>query len=77
LGAKGNIEDFIAPNLPKRRKSRAHRRKRWTGMKFRLNAQIDDYKIKDVILDLGSDVNVFPKRTLEAMGKAKLVYSPI
>jgi hypothetical protein len=29
------------------------------------------------MLDLGSDVNILPKKTWEAMGKPKLVYSPI
>jgi hypothetical protein len=31
----------------------------------------------DIILDLGSEFNVFPKKTLEAMGEPKLGYSPI
>jgi hypothetical protein len=29
------------------------------------------------MLDLGSDVNILPKKTWEAMGKPMLVYSPI
>lgn len=29
------------------------------------------------MLDLGSDVDISPKKTWEAMGKPKLVYSPI
>jgi hypothetical protein len=47
---------------------------RW---EFRLNTHIVGYKINDVMLDLGSDVNILPKKTWEAMGKPKLVYSPI
>jgi hypothetical protein len=31
----------------------------------------------DIILDLGSEVNVLPKKTWEAMGEPKLGYSPI
>jgi hypothetical protein len=31
----------------------------------------------NVILDLGSDVNIFPKNTLEAMGEPTLGYSNI
>jgi hypothetical protein len=77
LGAEGNPEEFIVANLPERKASRVQRRKRRTGREFRLNAHIDDYEIKDVMLDLGSDVNIFPKKTWEAMGKPKLVYSPI
>jgi hypothetical protein len=30
-----------------------------------------------MILDLGSDVNVLPKKTWEMMGKPKLAWSPI
>jgi hypothetical protein len=31
----------------------------------------------DIILDLGSEVNVLPKKTWEAMGEPTLGYSPI
>jgi hypothetical protein len=31
----------------------------------------------NIILDLGSDVNVIPKQTWEMMGKSKLIWSPI
>jgi hypothetical protein len=31
----------------------------------------------NIILDLGSDVNVIPKKTWEMMGKSKLIWSPI
>ena len=30
---------------------------------FRINAQIGDYDIEDIVIDLGSYVNVIPKRT--------------
>jgi hypothetical protein len=40
-------------------------------------AQLDEFKIKDVMLDLGSDVNILPKKTWEALGKPQLTYSPI
>jgi hypothetical protein len=33
--------------------------------------------VDNVILDLGSDVNVLPKQTWEMMGKPELVWSPI
>ena len=35
------------------------------------------FEIKDVMLDLGEDVNILPKKMLELMGKPKLVWSPI
>jgi hypothetical protein len=41
-----------------------------------LNVHIDDYEIKDFMLDLGFDVNIFPKKTREVMGNPNLVYSP-
>ena len=40
-------------------------------------AQLDDFEIKDIMLDLGSDVNILPKKTWEALGKPRLKYSPI
>ena len=48
-----------------------------TGREMRLNAQIGDYDMDEVILDLGSEVNVLTKQTWEHMGKPKLRYSPI
>ena len=44
---------------------------------MQLNAQNCDYKMDEVILDLGSEVNVLTKKTWEFMGKPKLRYSPI
>jgi hypothetical protein len=53
------------------------RRKIQSGKEFRLEAQLDEFDIKDVMLDLGYDVNIFPKQTWEALGKPQLIYSPI
>ena len=44
---------------------------------MRLNSQIGDYDMDEVILDLRSEVNVLTKQTWELMGKCKLRYSPI
>jgi hypothetical protein len=33
--------------------------------------------VDNIILDLGSDVKVLPKKTWELMGKPKLVWSPV
>ena len=41
-----------------------------------MNVRIGDYEMDEVILDLGSEVNVLSKQTWELMGKPKL-YSPI
>jgi hypothetical protein len=51
--------------------------KKRTFREFRFSAQIREYDIENVILDLGSDVNVIPKKTWEMMGKPKLACSPI
>jgi hypothetical protein len=36
-----------------------------TNGEFRLSAQIREYDVDNIILDLGSDVNVLPKKTWE------------
>ena len=40
-----------------------HSYKRHTGREMCLTAQIGDYEIDQVILDLGSNANVLPKQT--------------
>jgi hypothetical protein len=44
--------------------------KKRTNGEFRLSAQIGEYDVDNVILDLGSDVNVLPKQTLGKDGEA-------
>jgi hypothetical protein len=56
---------------------RVKRRKIWTGKEFRLASQLDEFDIKDVMLDLGSNFNILPKNTWEDLGKPQLTYSPI
>lgn len=48
-----------------------------TGHEMRLTTQIGEYEIDQVILDLGSDANIFPKQTWERMGRPALQWSPI
>jgi hypothetical protein len=50
---------------------------RRTNKELHLNAQIGDYDIDYVVLDLGSEVNVMTKKTWALMGKPRLIYSPI
>jgi hypothetical protein len=52
-------------------------KKRRTSREFMLNANIGYFNMGDIILDLGSKVNVLPKKTLEAMGEPQLGYSSI
>jgi len=42
-----------------------------------LTAQIGEYEMDQVILDLGLDANVLPKQTWERMGRLALLWSPI
>jgi hypothetical protein len=52
-------------------------KKRRTRREFRLNENIGDFNMEDIILYLGSKVNVLPKKTWEVMGEPTLGYSPI
>jgi hypothetical protein len=42
-----------------------------------MNANIGDFNMGDIILDLGSEVNVLPKNTWQCMGYPTLGYSLI
>jgi len=48
-----------------------------TGREMRLIAPIGEYEMDQVILDLGSDMNVLPKKTWEHIGRPMLQWSPI
>jgi len=48
-----------------------------TGREIRLTMQIGEYKMDQVILDLGLDVNVLPKQTWKRVGRLTLQWSPI
>jgi hypothetical protein len=50
-----------------------HTRRR-TSREFRINANIGNFNMGDVILDLGSKVNVLPKATWKCMGEPTLGY---
>jgi hypothetical protein len=51
-----------------------HTRRR-TSREFKLNANIGYFNMGDIILDLGSKVNVLPKNTWKCMGEPTLGYS--
>lgn len=52
-------------------------RKARIGHEMRLTAQIGEYEMHQVILDLGSDANVLPKQTWERIGRLTLQWAPI
>ena len=47
-----------------------------SGQEMRLSAVIISYEMDEVILDLGSEVNVMTKQTWDIMAKPKLAFSP-
>jgi hypothetical protein len=59
----GESEGCITTNLPERHSHRVKKRERRTLMEFRLDAPVEGYEIKDVMLDLGSDVNILLKKS--------------
>ena len=58
-------------------KGKSVNRVRRIGREMRLHAQIGDYDMTDIILDLGSEVNLLTKQTWEQMGKPTLEWSPV
>lgn len=44
---------------------------------MRLSAVIGSYEMDEIVLDLGSEVNVMTKQTWDIMAKPKLLFSPI
>jgi len=48
-----------------------------TRREMRLTAEIGEYEMDKVILDLGSDANALPKQTWEIMGRLALQWYPI
>jgi hypothetical protein len=51
-----------------------HTRRR-TSREFRMNENIGDFDMEYIRLDLGSKVNVLPKKTWKCMGELTLGYS--
>ena len=66
----------MATPLPKRGVRQVNKKKR-TNKKFKFRVEIDNFEMDDILLDLGSYVNIFPNNTWEKMGKPKLVWSLI
>lgn len=69
--------ETISTNIPEKHLRRIQRNKKRTSREFWIDAQVARFHIKDTMLDLGSDVNIFPKKTWEVLGKMQLKHSPI
>jgi hypothetical protein len=67
IEAEGKLEHQTINHLHTRRRS----------IEFRLNANIGDFNMGDIILELGSEVNVLPKKTWQCIGEPTLGYSPV
>jgi hypothetical protein len=65
---EGKVEHKTVNHLDMRRK---------TSIELRLNANIGDFNMGDMILDLVSEVNVLLKNTWKCMGDPTLGYSPV
>ena len=79
IHALNELQKVIASCEPQRSsgKEKNVNRVRRTGREMRLHAQIREYDMIDVILDLGSEGNVLTKQTWEQMGKPTHEWSPI
>jgi hypothetical protein len=66
IETEGKLEPKTANHLHTRRR---------TSREFRLNANIGDFNMGDIILDLRFEVNVLPKKTWQCMGEPTLGYS--
>lgn len=64
-------------HLEQRAVNKVYKNKKRISREMQLNAQIGDYEMNQVILDLGLDANILPKQTWERMGRPKLQWSPI
>ena len=58
------LEGLITMNFSESNSRRVSRNKRRTRKEFRVDAQIVDFQIKDSMLDLGSNVNIQPRKLL-------------
>jgi hypothetical protein len=63
LDIEMNPEELIVSHILERHTSRIQRRKKRYGWEFKLNTHITRYKIRDVMLYLGYEVNLLLKKT--------------
>ena len=75
LQGRTGLRDLV--NAGPQYMQRVKRKKQRTGKEFRLNTRVSGFQISDTMLDLGSDVNILPRKTWEALGRPRLAYSPI
>jgi hypothetical protein len=52
-------------------------KKKHKRREFKMMTELISYEMDGVMLDLGYDVNIFPKKSWELKGKLSLVWLPI
>jgi hypothetical protein len=67
MGEEGMERDISSP-LPKRDLSQVIKKKH-TGREFKMSVELNSYEMDGVMLDLGFDMNILPKKSWESMGK--------
>ena len=81
--AIGELQHIIDQCQPSSSMSSAHRAVHnimghtRIGREMRIIAEVGEFEMDEVILDLGSEVNILTKQTWEQMGSPKLARSPI
>ena len=56
------VEEHIYAPLPERNVCKVGNKRR-TMKEFKLSLELGGYEMKDVMLDVGSDVNIIPKKS--------------
>jgi len=69
-------EETISTPLPERDMCQVSKKKHM-GHEFNMKTKLASYDMDGVVLDLGYDVNILPKKFLEVVSKPQLVWSPI
>jgi hypothetical protein len=70
------VEDTISTMLLERDVFQVNKQKH-NGQEFKMTTKLGGYDMDGVMLDLGSDVNIFPNKSWEVLGKPNLILSPI
>jgi hypothetical protein len=52
-------------------------RRKCTWREFKMTTELGTYEMENIMLDLGFNINILPKKSWELMCKPKLVWSPI
>jgi hypothetical protein len=73
---EGDNDIAIYAPLPERDVHHGNRGKH-RGKEFKMTVELGNYEMKGIMLDMGYNVNIFPKKSWELMGKPKLMRSLI